>query len=200
MLRISFWRKQNASSSSSSSNLKLSNRRSATASESKTSVIARTCSKAVVHTPICLTTSSLLNSYYLHKCFSKPSLDITNTYSSILSIIFGRTFREMKNIVVALPPSCTSCPKEFRGHPKIVKKVKRRRDRAPSRLPKKIIRSMKKRRVRWKLKSILRKYIPKSSRLYGLVTDYKLAYCSLRNEMGRNEMEMEICSLRNGNL
>ena len=27
-----------------------------------------------------------------------------------------------------------------------------------------------------------------------------LAYCSLRNEMGRNEMEMEICSLRNGNL
>ena len=26
------------------------------------------------------------------------------------------------------------------------------------------------------------------------------AYCSLRNEMGRNEMEMEICSLRNGNL
>ena len=151
-------------------------RRSATASESKTSVIARTCSKAVVHTPICLTTSSLLNSYYLHKCFSKPSLDITNTYSSILSIIFGRTFREMKNIVVALPPSCTSCPKEFRGHPKIVKKVKRRRDRAPSRLPKKIIRSMKKRRVRWKLKSILRKYIPKSSRLYGLVTDYKLWY------------------------
>ena len=36
----------------------------------------------------------------------------------------------------------------------------------------------------------------------------KLAYCSLRNEMGRNEMErnemgrneMEICSLRNENL
>ena len=35
-----------------------------------------------------------------------------------------------------------------------------------------------------------------------------MAYCSLRNEMGRNEMErnemgrneMEICSLRNGNL
>ena len=31
----------------------------------------------------------------------------------------------------------------------------------------------------------------------------KPAYCSLRNEMGRKEMErneMEICSLRNGNL
>ena len=27
-----------------------------------------------------------------------------------------------------------------------------------------------------------------------------MAYCSLRKEMGRNEMEMEICSLRNGNL
>ena len=26
------------------------------------------------------------------------------------------------------------------------------------------------------------------------------AYCSLQNEMGRNEMEMGICSLRNGNL
>ena len=31
-------------------------------------------------------------------------------------------------------------------------------------------------------------------------TTCKRAYCSLRNEMGRNEMEMEICSLRNGNL
>ena len=26
---------------------------------------------------------------------------------------------------------------------------------------------------------------------------FKSAYCSLRNEMGRNEMEMKICSLRN---
>ena len=31
-------------------------------------------------------------------------------------------------------------------------------------------------------------------------TKNNLAYCGLRNEMGRNEMEMEICSLRNGNL
>ena len=35
---------------------------------------------------------------------------------------------------------------------------------------------MKKRKVRCKLKCILRKYTPKSSRLYGLVTHYKLCY------------------------
>ena len=79
----------------------------------------------------------------------------------------------MMSLVVALPPSCA---KEFRGHSKIVKQVKRRRDREPSRLPKKIIRSMKKRKVRCKLKCILRKYTPKSSRLYGLRTHYKLWY------------------------
>ena len=62
-------------------------------------------------------------------------------------------------------------------HSKIVKQVKRRRDREPSRLPKKIIRSIKKlTKVRYKLKCILRKYTPKSSRLYCLVTQYKLWY------------------------
>ena len=54
--------------------------------------------------------------------------------------------------------------------------MKRRRDREPSRLPKKIITSMKKRKVRCKLKGILRKYTPKSSRLYGFRTHYKLWY------------------------
>ena len=72
-----------------------------------------------------------------------------------------------------LPPSCV---KEFRGHSKIVKQVKRSRDREPSRLPKKIVRPMKKRKIRCKLKCILRKYTPKSSRLYGLVTHSKLWY------------------------
>ena len=37
-------------------------------------------------------------------------------------------------------------------------------------------------------------------RTVGTANTTILAYCSLRNEMGRNEMEMEICSLRNGNL
>ena len=54
--------------------------------------------------------------------------------------------------------------------------MKRRRDREPSRLPKKVIRSIKKRKVRCKLQCILREYSPKSSRLYGLVTHYKLWY------------------------
>ena len=79
----------------------------------------------------------------------------------------------MMNVAVALPPSWV---KEFRGHSKLVKQVKRSRDREPSRSQKKIIRSMKKRKVRCKLKCILRKYTPKSSRLYGLVTRCNLWY------------------------
>ena len=54
--------------------------------------------------------------------------------------------------------------------------MKQHRDREPSRLLQKVIRSMEKRKVWCKLKCILRKYTPKSSRLYGLVTHYKLRY------------------------
>ena len=55
--------------------------------------------------------------------------------------------------------------------------MKQLRDQEPSRLPQKVIRSMKKRKVRCKLKCILRKCTPKSSRLYaGLVTHYKFWY------------------------
>ena len=43
-------------------------------------------------------------------------------------------------------------------------------------------------------KKLLSKFRTKSS----VNTSIARAYCSLRNEMGRNEME--ICSLRNGNL
>ena len=85
----------------------------------------------------------------------------------------------MMNIVVALPPHFA---KKFRGHSRIVKQVKRCRDREPSRLPKKIIRSMKKRNVRYKLKCILRKYTPKSSRLCGLRTHYELWYVTYQHK------------------
>ena len=148
------------------------------ASEAKTSIIARTSAKAVdsLYAQICLRTSNHLDSYYLKIFFSEPSLDIRTSsfvYNYYLRKILSKTFRAMMNVAVALPPSCV---KEFRGHSKLVKQVKRSRDREPSRLPKKIMRSMKKRKVRCKLKCILRKYTPKSSRSYGLVTHYKLWY------------------------
>ena len=79
-----------------------------------------------------------------------------SVYNYYLWKILSKTFCAMMNIVVALP---SSCAKEFRGHFKIVKQVERRRDRELSGLPKKIIRSMKKIKVRCKLKCILRKYI-----------------------------------------
>ena len=85
----------------------------------------------------------------------------------------------MMSLVMALLPSCA---KELRGHSKIVKQVKRSRDREPSRLPKKIIRYMKERKVRSKLKCILKKYAPKSSRLHGLRTRYKLWYVTYLNK------------------
>ena len=57
------------------------------------------------------------------------------------------------------------------------KQKKRRRDREPSRVSmKRIAQFMKKRKTRYKLKVIIRKYIPKSSRLYSFATDYKLCY------------------------
>ena len=150
--------------------------RSSAASEARTSIIARTSAKAVdsLYAQIC--TSNHLDGYYLKTIFSEPSLHIRTSsfvYNYYLRKSLSKTFRAMMSIVVALPPSCA---KEFRGHSKIVKQVKRRRDREPSRLPKKTIRSMKRRKVRCKLKCILRKYTPKSSRLYGLVTHYKLWY------------------------
>lgn len=129
-----------------------------------------------LYAQICLRTSNHLDSYYLKIIFSEPSLDTRTSsfvYNYYLRKSLSKTFRAMMNVAVVLPPSCV---KEFRGHSKIVKQVKRSRDREPSRLPKKIIRSMKKRKVRCTLKCILRKYIPKSSRLYGLVTHFKLWY------------------------
>ena len=65
---------------------------------------------------------------------------------------------------------------------KIAKQVKRRREREPSRLSvRKILRSMKKRKARCKLKVIVRKSTPKSSRLYSLATDYKFWYVRYLN-------------------
>ena len=150
---------------------------SSAASEAKTSIIARTSAKAVdsLYAQIRLRTSNHLDSYYLKITFSEPSLDIRTSsfvYNYYVRKNSSKTFRTMMNVPVALPPSCE---KKFRGH-SIVKQVKRSRDREPSRLPKKILRSMKKRKIRCKLKCILRKYTPKSSRLYGLVTHYKLWY------------------------
>ena len=63
--------------------------------------------------------------------------------------------------------------------------MKRRRGREPSRLPKNIIRSIKKRKVRCKLKCILRKYTLKLFRLYGLVTYYKLWYVTYLHKCER---------------
>jgi len=83
----------------------------------KTSIIAQTSAKAVdtLYARICLTTSNLLDSYYLKIIFSEPSLDIRTSsfvYSCYLSNSLSKTFPAMKNIVVALPPSCA---KEFRA-------------------------------------------------------------------------------------
>ena len=148
---------------------------SSATSEVKTSIIA---AKAVVclYAGICSRTSNVLDIYYLRIILSEPSIDIRTSYvfyNYYLKINFRKSYRAMISIVERLPPSCA---KEFRGHYKKVKQVKRRRDREPSRLPKTITRSMKKRKVRYKLKCILRKCTPKSSRLYWLVTHYKLWY------------------------
>ena len=106
----------------------------------KTSIIAQTSAKAVdsLYARIGLRTSNLLDSYYLKIIFSEPSLDIITSsfvYNYYLRKSLSKTLPAMRNIVVALPPSCA---KEFRA---IVKQVKRRRDREPSRLPKNIVRS-----------------------------------------------------------
>ena len=127
---------------------------SSAVSEAKASIIAWTSAKAVdsLCAGICLRTSNLLDSYYLKITFSEPRLDIRASsfvYNYYLRKSLRKTFRAMLNIVVALPPSCV---KEFHGHSKIVKQVKRRRDRDTSRLQIKIIRSMKKRKVWCKLK------------------------------------------------
>ena len=50
-----------------------------------------------------------------------------------------------------------------------------------------------------KLEIVITRAAPAFHKLF-MVMGCVLAYCSLRNEMGRNEMEMEICSLRDGNL
>ena len=51
------------------------------------------------------------------------------------------------------------------------------RDREPSRIPvKKVIQTMRKRKLRKKFKRILRKSIPTSSKLFHLITNYKLWY------------------------
>ena len=58
--------------------------------------------------------------------------------------------------------------------------VKRCRDREPSRIPvKKIVQTMRRRKVRPKVKRILRTCAPKSSSMYKLATDYKSWYVNL---------------------
>ena len=74
---------------------------------------------------------------------------------------------------------CSGGTDEIDTHFKIAdqKTKKRRRNREPSRVSmKRIVQFMKKRKTRYKLKVIIRKYIPKSSRLYSFATDYKLCY------------------------
>ena len=86
----------------------------------KTSIITQTSAKAVdsLYARICLTTSNLLDSYYLKIIFSEPSLDIRTgsfVYNYYLRKSLRKTFPAMMNIVVALPPSCAI---EFRAIPK----------------------------------------------------------------------------------
>lgn len=65
---------------------------------------------------------------------------------------------------------------------KIVKQMKRRKEREPSRLSVwKILRSMKKRKARCKLKVIMSKSTPRSSRFYSLAADYKFWYVRYLN-------------------
>ena len=109
----------------------------------KTSIIAQTSTKVVdsLHARICLRTCNLLDSYYLKIIFSEPSLDIRT--SSFVSNYYLR-----KNLKQNFPCNDKHCCglaailcERISCRSKIVKQVKRRRDREPSRLPKKIIRS-----------------------------------------------------------
>ena len=90
----------------------------------------------------------------------------------IKSSIFTESFHVM---VSTDEERCSSCEREFDRHCKA--QEKRHRDREPSRLPiKKIKSSMKNRKAKRKLKRIFRKSTLKSSSLYKLATDYKLWY------------------------
>ena len=74
---------------------------------------------------------------------------------------------------------CSRGTDEIDTHFKIAdqKQKKRHSDREPSRvLMKRIVQFTKKRKTRYKLKVIIRKYIHKSSRLYSFATDYKLLH------------------------
>ena len=132
----------------------------------KTSITRQTCAKAVaiLYRGEKPRTSILHDNYYL-------SIAMNRSLHTVVRFDVGVS-------IVGIAPSF----REFHEHSplkhsKSVKEVKRRRDREPSRIPvKKIINTMKKRKVRCKLKFILKKYTPKSSRLYSFATDFKLWY------------------------
>ena len=106
---------------------------------------------------------------------------ISQTYTKAVAISFRQSHTRTRNLVKYHPrvvftesfhamvstdeEVCSPCEREFDRHCKV--QEKRHRDREPSRLPiKKIVSSMKKRKVRRKLKRIFRKFTPKSSSLF----------------------------------
>ena len=110
----------------------------------------------------------------------------SNPFENYAKADFTKSFRSSMTSIYAqhsLDLRLSARDRNTCRYSKIAKRIKRRREREPSRLSvRNILRSMKKRKARCKLKIIVRKSTPKSSRLYSLATDYKFWYVRYLNK------------------
>ena len=108
----------------------------------------------------------------------------SNPFENYAKADFTKSFRSsMTSIYAQHSLDLRLSARDRNRYSKIAKRIKRRREREPSRLlVRNILRSMKKRKARCKLKIIVRKSTPKSSRLYSLATDYKFWYVRYLNK------------------
>ena len=105
----------------------------------------------------------------------------SNPFENDVSVDFTKCFNP--NMTgIGVEPSLALSARDCDRYSKIAKPMKRHREREPSRLSvRRIIRSMKTRKARCKLKGIIRKSTPKSSRLYSLAADFKFWYVRYLN-------------------
>ena len=108
----------------------------------------------------------------------------SNPFENYAKADFTKSFRSsMTSIYAQHSLGLRLSARDRNRYSKIARRIKRRREREPSRLSvRNILRSMKKRKARCKLKIIVRKSTPKSSRLYSLATDYKFWYVRYLNK------------------
>ena len=119
-----------------------------------------------------------------HKTTKSSSRSCGNPFKNYARVNFTKSFHSsMTSIYAQHSLDLSSRTRDRDRYSKIAKRMKRRRQGEPSRLSvRNILRSMKKRKARCKLKIIVRKSTPKSSRLYSLATDYKFWYVRYLNK------------------